>query len=248
MSAEPRGYPPFDVPKRVADGLWIVDAKPIRAMGLALPVRMTVVRLTDGGLWLHSPTRFSPELHARLVELGPVRHLVAPTIGHWTFLKAWQRQCPGATSWAAPNLRRRLQVRASGVRFDHDLGEVPPDAWSSDLRQTIVPGGGGFREVAFFHASSRTVLLTDLVSNLEPDRAPPATRLYARLTGTRAPEGSTPNYLRAALLLRRRDAAAACARLVEWKPERVVFAHGRWFETQGTGELKRALAWLLDRV
>ncbi|EAR51846.1 hypothetical protein OG2516_16134 [Oceanicola granulosus HTCC2516] len=247
MGSEARGYPPFDVPKRVADGVWIVDAKPIHAMGLALPARMTVVRLTDGSLWLHSPTPFSPELLARLEELGPVRHLVAPTIGHWKFLQAWQRHCPGATCWAAPNLRRRLQVRASGVRFDHDLGDTPPDDWSSDLRQTVVPGGGGFREVAFFHPPTRTVVLTDLVSNLEPDRVPPATRLYARLTGTRAPEGSTPTYLRASLLLRRRDAAAACGRLVGWEPERVIFAHGKWFETDGARELKRALAWLLDR-
>lgn len=41
---EAHGYPPFDTPKAVADGVWVVDAEPIRTMGAALPVRMTVVR------------------------------------------------------------------------------------------------------------------------------------------------------------------------------------------------------------
>ena len=44
------GYPPFDVPKPVAENVWIVDGAPLRMMGLWLPVRMTVVRLGSGEL------------------------------------------------------------------------------------------------------------------------------------------------------------------------------------------------------
>lgn len=247
MAAHARsGYPPFGVPKPVAEGVWIIDAEPIRAMGITLPVRMTAVRLDGGDLWLHSPTRFAPSVLRELEALGPVRHLVAPNIAHWTFLKEWQRHCPDATTWAAPNLRRRLQVKASGVRLDRDLGEQPPDDWSGDFHQTVIPGGGGFREMAFLHRPSRTLLLTDLISNLETDRLPLATRAYARLTGTQAPRGSTPNYLRPLIRLRRKEAAAAASRLLAWAPERVIFAHGLWFVTDGTRHLQRSLAWLLD--
>lgn len=246
MAARARfGYPPFDVPKPVADGVWIVDAEPMRAMGITLPVRMTMVRLGGGGLWLHSPTRFGVSLLRALEALGPVRHLVAPNVAHWTYLEQWQRHCPDATTWAAPNLRRRRQVKASGVRLDRDLEEQPPDEWSADFGQTVIPGGGGFREMAFFHRPSRTLLLTDLIVNLEDDRVSAATRAYARLTGTRAPRGSTPIYLRPILRLRRKDAAAAASRLLAWAPERVVFAHGRWFEAEGARRLQRSLAWLL---
>ena len=38
-------YPPLDVLKPVAKDLWIVDSGPQEAMGLTLPVRMTVIRL-----------------------------------------------------------------------------------------------------------------------------------------------------------------------------------------------------------
>ena len=51
-------YPPLDTLKPVADGLWIVDSGPMQVAGAPLPVRMTVAKLTNGDVWLHSPTRF----------------------------------------------------------------------------------------------------------------------------------------------------------------------------------------------
>ena len=83
-------YPPVDVPKPVAAGVWVVDSGPQRVLGLPIPLRMVVLRLEDGGLWLHSPTRFSPALAAALTALGPVRHLVSPGTAHWMHLQAWQ--------------------------------------------------------------------------------------------------------------------------------------------------------------
>ncbi|RYF73771.1 MAG: DUF4336 domain-containing protein, partial [Comamonadaceae bacterium] len=60
-------------------------------MGLKLPLRMTIIRLKNGDLLLHSPTPFSPEVAKAVEGLGRVRHLVAPNIAHWTFLADWQR-------------------------------------------------------------------------------------------------------------------------------------------------------------
>jgi hypothetical protein len=34
--------------------------------------------------------------------------------------------------------------------------------------------------------------------------------------------------------------------MIAWEPERVVLAHGRWYETNGTAELRRAFRWLLQ--
>ncbi len=239
-------YPPLDVLKPVAFGLWIVDSGPIHAAGLPLPVRMTVVRLSDGGLWLHSPTRYEAGLHREIEALGPIRHLVAPNVAHWTYLKEWQRHCPQALTWAAPNLRQRRQVRQAGLRLDRDLGEAAPPEWSADLTQTVVPGGLGFREVAFFHAASATLILTDLVLNLEPGKLPLLLRPLLRIAGATAPDGRAPIYLRLVIRLHKRAAARAAAKLVALSPERVVFSHGAWFDRNGTNELRRSLRWLLD--
>jgi hypothetical protein len=98
FSHEQATYPPVDVLKPVAEGLWIVDSGPLSAYGLALPLRMTVVRLSSGDLWLHSPTRFDGELKREMEKIGPIRHLVAPDIAHWMHLQDWQRACPEATT------------------------------------------------------------------------------------------------------------------------------------------------------
>lgn len=245
MPAHSATYPPLDQPKPVAEDIWIVDSGPLHVLGLALPVRMTVIRLRDGGLWLHSPTRHTEALQHALQALGPVRHLVAPNIAHWSFLREWQRHCPEATLWAAPELRRRRAVGRAGLRLDHDLTGATPAPWEGEVSQRIIPGAGGFREVAFFHRPSRSLVLTDLVQNLEPEKLPRPVRPLARLVGVAAPRGATPAYLRALLRLRRRDAAEAIRQVVAWQPERLIFAHGAWFERNGTAALQRAFAWLL---
>ena len=33
--------------------------------------------------------------------------------------------------------------------------------------------------------------------------------------------------------------------MIAWDPERIIIAHGRWYETDGTAELKRAFRWAL---
>lgn len=243
--SDPAGYPPLDTPKPVAEDIFVVDSVLPGVGGLTLPVRMTVIRLRGGDLLLHSPTRFSAGLKAELEALGRIRHLAAPNIAHWTFLDAWQRACPEATTWAAPGLRERSQVRRSGVRLDRDLPDIAPPEWGDDVALVTVPGGLGFREVAFLHRPTRTLVLTDLVLNLEAHKLPAILRPLARLFGVTAPDGMPPPYLRAVIKLRRRAAARAASRLLEQRPDRVIFAHGRWFERDGAAALRRSLRWLV---
>jgi hypothetical protein len=76
-------YPPLDTLKPVANDLWIVDSVH-KTFGLKLPVRMSVIRLLDGTLWLHSPTRCTGALLEELAALGAIRHLIAPNSVHWS--------------------------------------------------------------------------------------------------------------------------------------------------------------------
>ncbi len=238
-------YPPLDVLKPLAPDLWIVDSGPLPVYGLPLPVRMTVLRLRDGSILLHSPTRHTPDLHRAVAALGPIRHLAAPNIAHWRYLQDWQRACPEALTWGAPNLRHRRPVRRAALRIDRDLpGTAPPD-WAADLELVTVPGGLGFREVAFFHKPSRSLVLTDLVVNLEPGKLPWPMRLPARLAGMTAPDGRAPLYLRAVVRMRRAEAARAASTLLALAPERVLFAHGAWFARDAGAALRRSLRWLV---
>ncbi|MBN9562266.1 MAG: DUF4336 domain-containing protein [Alphaproteobacteria bacterium] len=233
-------YPPLDVLKPVVEDLWVVDSGPLAVARIPLPVRMTIIRVDDGML-LHSPTPYDRTLRQAIAELGPIRHLVAPSFAHWIFMREWVAACPDAITWAAPGLRDRRQVRRSGLRLDRDLGGP---AWGG-IEQCVIPGGGGFREVALLHRPSRTVLLSDLVQNLEPAKLPVMARPLARLLGVTAPDGRAPVYLRAMIRLGGEDAASAVSRVLAWEPERVIFAHGRWFEQDGAAELRRSFRWIV---
>ena len=65
-------------------------------------------------------------------------------------------------------------------------------------------------------------------------------RAFAWATGVLAPDGKAPAYLR--FVVKRRAAAAreAARRLVALDPERVIFAHGRWFDRHGAAQLRRS--------
>lgn len=234
-------YSPVDRPKPLAEGVWIVDGEPISAMGLKLPVRMTVIRLTDGGLLLHSPTQYTAELGHALEALGHVRHLVAPTVAHWMFLKEWQLAFPQATSWGVPALRNRAQVRKAGLRIDVDLGDQAPDAWADDIQQGMVRGGGGFEEAWLLHKASRTLLLADLVENLEASKLPPITA--AAMRATMATCATTGLHVRAALALGGGTTRSAIKTMLATNPARVIFAHGEPFMEDGAARLDEAFAW-----
>lgn len=232
-------------PRPVADGIWIVEGDPLPIAGLHLPVRMTIVALPDGALLLHSPVARQPALAEALGRLGRVGHLVAPNIAHWTMIGGWQRAEPAATLWAVPNLRKRGQVRRSGLRIDRDLTETPPPEWGGVFEQAMIPGAAGFQELALLHRPSRTLILTDVVQNMGREVTPAWARPAAWLLGAAQHDGRPPVYLRLAVKGGGEPARAAARRLVGWAPERVIFSHGDWYERDGTASLRRALDWLL---
>jgi len=236
-------YPPLDRVKPVGENLWVVDSGPIRAMGMKMPVRMTIIRLANGDLMLHSPTQFTPALAAEIAKLGPIRHLVAPNIAHWTFIADWQRALPGATVWGVPGLRDRAQVRKAGLRIDAELQAEASSPWAAEIVQGMVTGAGGFCEAWFYHRASGTLLLVDLIENLEADRLPPVTGLLMKASA--ATRGTTALHVRAAVLGGGDAAKESVRAMVATAPERAIFAHGEMFDREADVRLRQAFAWLL---
>ncbi len=241
--AEDGTYPPLDVPKPLADGAWVVDGGPQRVLGLTFPIRMTALRLADGGLWLHSPTRHTPALEAALAPLGPVRHLVAPNTAHWVHASPWQKAFPDAKLWAAPGVTERARGQDVHLRTAGVLGDLPPPDWDGQIEHAVF-SGPGFIEVAFHHRASGTLVLTDVVQAMRSGDLPLATRLFASVVGSAKPEGETPAHMKLVLNRRRPANRAAAERLLALRPERVVFAHGAFYAEDGTARLRGALDWL----
>jgi len=238
-------YPPINTLKSVADDLWIVDGPliPFGLPGLKMPfpTRMSILRLADGGLFVHSPTPLTPELKTEVERKGTPRWIVGPNRIHYWWIPEWATAFPDAAVYLAPRIKEQAKGRITGETqlLDRDSGYP----WDAELA-TLPVAGRYMTEVIFFHRASRTLILTDFIENFEQRKIGSALwRYLTKLGGVRDPDGSMPRDMR--MSYAKPVVRAAVEKMIEWKPERIILAHGRWYESNGAAELRRAFRWVL---
>jgi hypothetical protein len=235
----PTGYEPLYTLKPIAPDVWIADGDWIRFYGLPFPTRMTVVRLDDGGMWVHSPIGDRLGLGDAVAQLGPIRHLIAPNWIHYAWIPEWQARFGGTTTSGSPGVVHRAASRGLRLHVDHLLGDDVPPAWAGRIDH-LLADSGVHREVVFFHKPSRTLILTDLIENFEPEKMPWWARPLLRLGGVCDPDGRMPRDMAMSFRHRAGHLREVVDRLIAWKPERIILAHGRWYDKDGVAEIKRA--------
>ncbi len=123
-------------------------------------------------------------------------------------------------------------------------GGAPP-FWAGVLDQVFVPGSL-LSEVDFYHRASRTLILTDLIETFEPQRVKSwFYRMLMLAFGCTDPDGKAPYDMQLSFWRTRPEVKAAVEQMIAWAPERIIIAHGRWYERDGVAELKRAFRWVL---
>jgi len=105
--------------EKMGDGIWSAGL-PLRVGALDIGTRTTLVRLPDGGLFVHSPAQLEG-LKAEVDAIGPVRHVVAPNRYHHLFVREWKDAYPDALVHAAPGLAQKRK----SFTFDSELDDEP---------------------------------------------------------------------------------------------------------------------------
>ena len=219
--------------------IWIADGTSVSTGGFRYGTRTAVIRLPDGGLFIWSPIRLTPDLRAHVDALGAVRHLVAPNSLHHMFVDDWRSAYPDARIYAPPGLR----AKRKDIDFAGDLGDDPPPEWVGDVDQVVVPGNRITTEVVFFHRKSATALFTDLVQQFPPGWFGGWREIVARLDLMTESEPAVPRKFRV-MFSDRAAARAALARIQAWRAEKVLMAHGTPVEHDGRAFIGRAFRWL----
>ncbi len=240
-------YPPLNTLKQVAENIWIVDG-PVIPFGPAFlkmpfPTRMTIIRGPGKDLFIHSPTPLTDKLKAEIEEIGEPRWLIGPNRIHYWWIPMWHTAYPQAQVFLAPRICEQAGKMIDFEAQDLDAREgYPWDEWI----KTYPVVGSYMTEVVFFHIKSRTLVLADLIENFERHKIRSRhLRWLATLGGVLHPNGRMPRDMRLTYLSRRSQLKTAVQTFLEWQPERVILAHGLWYETDGTGQLRRAFRWLL---
>jgi hypothetical protein len=223
--------------RELATNIWIAE-RPQRFYGLEVGTRMTVIRLGDGSLLLHSPVLLDPELRRELDAIGRVCFTVAPNRVHHLHAGEVAGAYPGARLWVAPGLaRKRPDLVFAGV-----LGDEAPAEWKEEVDQVFFRGRPYENEVVFLHRASRTLIMCDLAFNFGP-RAAASTRLLMRLLRSYGRFG--PSTLDPWLIRDRQAARQSLERILAWDFDRVVVAHGDVLESGGRDALRQGYSWLL---
>lgn len=221
---------------QIAPALWEVDA-PMNVLGMALGHRMTVVRLPNGSLWLHSPVAYSELLIDELLELGPLAHIVAPNCMHDTYLNEWFAACPGLQFHAAQG----FSEYRPDLKFNVFLGDTPPEAWTDVFTQHLIRGAPRLNEIVFLHRASRTLILTDLCFNLGPEM-PLLSRVLLSLNGCYC--RFAPSRLLRSTIKDRPAFRASVDQLLKWDFDRIVLSHGRTIDSGAKQALREAFTFL----
>lgn len=201
--------------------------------GLTVSTRMSVVRLHDGSLWLHSPVPITNELKAELAALGDVKFVVAPSKMHHLFAADCMIAFPQSALFGAPG----LQTKRPDLQGMHELQAEAELPWQEDFEQHFFAGMPLVNETVWFHKPSRTLIVTDLLQYYQGDLSF-GLKLYARLTGTLR-QLAVPKTVR--WLVKDRDAAHASAKkILDWPFERVVVAHNVIIENDAHAKVEKA--------
>lgn len=213
--------------------LWSTEYELAWQGGLVpIPVRMTVIRLSDGDLIVHSPAPLPGTLRAELDALGRVGFIVVPW-AHGAFAQQAAEAYPDAQLLAAPEASRRRKA----LPFHGSIADHAPGSWSGLVESHLVRG---FRlnEVVLCHRPSRTLVVTDLCFHIHSSRSATA-RLFFRANGMWQRFG--PSRLIRHLAVSDRVALEhSIERILRWDFERILPGHGEVVEQDGRTALRTA--------
>jgi len=216
----------------LADNIWTVN-QPLRVIGLNLGHRMTVVKLKTGALWVHSPVKLTDTIKVDLEELGPVGCVVAPSCVHDLYLDDYAKAYPDVSFYTAPGFKKTAEFEQSA----HTPGPSAPEVWADEIAQIRVAGVPRINEVVFLHKRSRSLIVADLVFNIN-HRKRLLDRLALRLYGCYG--RATPSRLFIYIIRNKESFSKTLERILQWDFERIIVGHGDIIENDAKEILRTA--------
>ncbi len=224
----------------ISDRIWLCTYG-VKYFAAELDARMTVIRLMNGRLMLHSPCEITPEIAKEITALGEVAYVIAPSNFHYLHVPSVQAAFPDAKTYICPG----IEQKRPDISFDFALEDTAPLDWSDDLDQALVRGSRWMWEVTFFHKASKTLILVDLIENIT-DATPRVNwvlKLWWKLFRMWNKALPAPEYR-----MGWKDQTAAKAsleRILAWDFKRIILAHGDVIESDARQVAERAWASVL---
>ncbi len=225
---------------KIDSNIWIYDGNCVSFMGFPFPTRMTIIKLDDNSLWIHSPCMLDDNLKRSVNQLGQVKYLVSPNKLHHLFILNWVAAFPHALTYSSPGVERKRR----DIKFTNQLKNCSPPEWNRDIEQVIFKGSMVMEEVVFYHKESNTLIVADLIENFDVNTLTKIQTLIAKIVGILAPKGKMPLDWRISFFLGKKLARVSLDVILGWKPKRIIMSHGLIIETGAVSYLIQSFGWL----
>lgn len=231
--------------------------------------RGTIVKLTSGPLAVFSPVALTPEVKAKIAELGgTVQYIVALDFEHHIFISDWAKEFPEAKIIGPEGLpEKRLKMNDEKIgkeaffavfeaktkndvkiseEFDHDFEYEYIDAHPN-------------KEIIFFYKPDKVLIEADLMFNL------PAKEQYSRVPESHSPNEGILSKLFGSIQTTAGDAKAlkrftwhvlsrgnrasfneSIRRINEWDFTTVIPCHGDTMQGNGKEIFEKVFEWHLE--
>lgn len=213
--------------KEFAENLWVVEDEKFTVGGLQIGSRMTIIRMNEGNLFIHSPIALSKKINDSINSIGKPRFIIAPNTMHHLFLKQFYDQYHDTEFYIVPGLRKKLP----DFSYAKDLVDGHDRPWNDEIKQHYVKGIPKLEEVVFFHPFSKTLILTDLAFYITSEK-PLFTRLFFRLNGVYDKFGSS-RIFKYFILKDKYEFKKSLDYILTWDFERIIISHGKLIKKNG---------------
>ena len=213
------GIEPYDALREIEPDLYTIDGD---WEGSRFRRRMTIMRTRAKELVIHNPIRLEDDAYTQLESLGFVAHIVAPNRFHNNDGAFYRTRFPLA----------KFYPPGSGHH------------WPQEMRKEVdahVFGGLRFlNETVFFHKVSKTLVVTDLVFNMQMELEGSERTLYR---ANKIYQRFGPSRLfRYAFVNSRVEAGRSLHKILSWDFDRVIMNHGTILERDGPRRLRESFA------
>ncbi|MEZ4239993.1 MAG: DUF4336 domain-containing protein [Myxococcota bacterium] len=221
----------------VTDGVWTARDEVRLPGGVRFPLRMTIVSLPGGDLWLYSPVAIHDPLGREIDALGPVRHVVVPSTQHTLHAKSTKARWPAATLWGP----EKLKDERPDLGIERVLPHGTSDAWGNQIEPLAIEGAPRLSEFEMLHKPSRSLMICDLAFHFAPSNL--STSLLLRAVGCHGKMAASRSW--SWVFAKDKPAVGASVRRVLDRDfDRLIPCHGEIVAPGGRAALRKAVATL----
>lgn len=221
---------PHHPPRELADNLWEVRGEWSNKFGR----RMTIIRLTDGRIALHSAIQLQPKEITWLKSLGTVAFVIAPNTFHCSDAGWAAKEFPQAELFAPKEKFSFFQKQSLSPKDVNAEFPVLEDLKCIPMRGTRM------REAAFVHIPSSTLILCDLAFHM-PDVFTGLEKIIMKWNKVGGGRFGPSRLTKLVFASNRAALVQSYNELLAQNFDRVIVNHGEVLESGGREKLKAGI-------